>query len=478
MFKLISCVILCLSFPVASNAAGDFREALDGDDVSIVEAMLAEDPALLEKPISVHESIQKRPLLYAVDAKNYPMVRALLAAGADPDVVSPNGWKPLTSVAQGNDLEGLRVLLDGGATKEKTSSNQTYESPLEIAAREGHLEIVKELIDRGLSVDDGHALSVAVGYKHWSVARFLLNRGADPNRGYAFTTAAERAPLAIVELMLEHGADPNAKFYYGGALERATGDLEKVKLLVAAGAKINGLLEDGDRPLHTAASKGNVAVVVFLLEQNAEVNVHKADRQTPLDSAIRNGHAEVVKLLLDAGAERTLHAEVALGDVAQVEAALDHGADVNQAVAGDYAPQLIHTAIKFEQPEMLELLLEKGADVDATIGDVSALHQAVGQRSIALVKVLLDAGADANPVLFEHGYGMQDLTPLHFIASEKYPYFGKSDSASPDVELAIAKLLLDNGADPTLEFEVGLTALRLAESEGKTHLVELLKNYE
>ena len=473
MLKLISCVSLCLSFPLVLNAEDDLRQAINKGDVAVVKAMLEERPELLNEPISVYSS----PLACVISEKKHAMLRLLLEAGADPN---SDEAKPLGRAILYHDLESVRILLDAGARIKKAKEHSGDRSTLEIAAGEGQLEIVEELLDRGASVDDGQTLDIAIGYKRWKVVRLLLDRGADPNKGYAFTTAAERAPLEIVKLMLDLGADAKTEGAYGNALAEATGDLEKVKLLVASGANVNGSLRGGIRALHTAAERGNVDVVAFLLDQNADVNAlaEGGGDRTPLDFAIIKGRKKVVQQLLVAGAERTLHADVALGNLKEVKTACANGADVNQAFSGDYAPQLIHTAIKFEQTEMLKLLIALGADVDAVMMDESALHLAVEQRSVPLVKILLDAGANANAALFEHGYGMGNLTPLHFIAGEDpRNRKAKRTPESDEVDFVIAKLLLDNGADPTLDSQIG-TPLEAAKNHGRKRLLELMQQFK
>ena len=475
MFKLIGCVslCLCLCFPLVLNAEDDLRQAINEGNVAAVKAMLEERPELLDEPISVYSS----PLACVISEKRRAMLHLLLEAGADPNSDVAN---PLHRAIVYHDLESVRILLDAGARIKKAKKHSGDRSTLETAAGEGQLEIVKELLDRGASIDGGQTLEIAIGYKHWKVVKLLLDRGADPNKDYAFTTAAERAPSEIVKLMLELGADAKTESAYGNALAEATGDLEKVKLLVASGANVNGSLRNGIRALHTAAERGNIDVVAFLLDQNADVNALAEDGgdRTPLDFAIIKGHKKVVEQLLVAGAERTLHADVALGNLEEVKAAFANGADVNQAFSGDYAPQLIHTAIKFEQTEMLKLLIAKGADVDAVMMDESALHQAVEERSVPLVKILLDANANANAALFMHGYGMGELTPLHFIASgAPRNRKAKRTPESDEVDLVIARLLLDNGADPTLDSQIG-TPLKAAKDHERERLLQLMQQYK
>ena len=183
--------------------------------------------------------------------------------------------------------------------------------------------------------------------------------------------------------------------------------------------------------------------------------------------------------MLVSGADRTLHAEVAAGDLDEVKHALENGADVNLAMPSDYAPQLIHTAIKFKRDKILKLLLEKGANADAKIGDDSALHQAVEQRSVVLTKLLLDHGANPNVAYSSSRYVMKRAAPLHILArgelsGQTQAGAAKTNPKTQQTEIEIAKLLLKSGANPSLVAEMNRTALQLAEIY-KPHLVALLQ---
>ena len=472
--RLICCV-LCLSSCV--NADDNFLTVLQGKDTDQAKSMLAENPTLLEQEMECGWSKPMRPLVYATSQKNYAMMKVLIDAGADLNAANRD-WSPIGMAARWNDLVGLRLLLDAGAKNQIQRKYSTRGSTaLAVAAGQGHRKIVDELLGRGISVNDGDVLAQATYGKKWELVKFLLDRGADPKHDEVFVYATEVAPLEIVKLLVEHGADANAQRFYGGALAMACNEIEKVKLLVTAGADVNGSKQNGVRPLHRAALWGNLEVVKFLLSKNADVNVKKKDGQTPLDLAIRRGHLAVVKRLLDAGADRTTHANVALAELDAVKLALANGVDVNLALPSDYAPQLIHTAIKFERDKVLKFLLDKGANVDAKIGDVTALHQAVTQKSLVLTKLLLDHGADPNVVFDEFRYGTGSLTPLHILAGGRINSELDKETAKlkdQQTEVAIAKLLLKSGADKNLKSEMGQTALQIAQ-QYKNHLVPLLR---
>jgi ankyrin repeat protein len=101
--------------------------------------------------------------------------------------------------------------------------------------------------------------------------------------------------------------------------------------------------------------------------------------------------------------------------------------------------------------EAINLLLDSGADVNlpGSTGDnwdATPLQHAILQRQPAVVRLLLDRGADLN-----RGAG-GSLTPLFLAAGDTDP--------------AILKLLLAHGADPTVEDENGATPLSRAVSAG------------
>ncbi len=118
----------------------------------------------------------------------------------------------------------------------------------------------------------------------------------------------------------------------------------------------------------------------------------------------------------------------------------------------------LHFAAFFGQDDALALLLARGADVDARgTGWMTgtALNSAASRRRAAITALLLDAGADVNATQ------AQGFTSLH--------------SAAHNGDAELTAILLSRGADPALRTDDGRDALSLAEENGDAATVELLR---
>jgi ankyrin repeat protein len=115
----------------------------------------------------------------------------------------------LGAAAYEGHLEVVRLLLDQGATLNIPSTR--YGSVLGAAAYGGHLAVVSLLLEKGLDVNIeggnyGSALRAAAHESHLDVVRLLLEKGADiimGNYGSALGTAASGGNLEIVRLLLD-----------------------------------------------------------------------------------------------------------------------------------------------------------------------------------------------------------------------------------------------------------------------------------
>jgi ankyrin repeat protein len=177
--------------------------------------------------------------------------------------------------------------------------------------------------------------------------------------------------------LLEDGADPNvrdavtqpavtAAAYFG--LEKTVG------ALVASGADLRALDNDGGGPLHAAAYGGHVGIVRLLLDRGVGVNdAARADGMTPVAYAAVRGHVRVIRVLLE------------------------RHADVNVADSGGNSP-LLHAAMR-GRLTAVRLLLESGANVNAASKHGwTPLMAAAWEGDASVVAELLKRGASATLV--------------------------------------------------------------------------------
>jgi uncharacterized protein len=170
--------------------------------------------------------------------------------------------------------------------------------------------------------------------------------------------------------------------------------------------------------------------------------------------ALYSGDLDRARELL--GPDETLSAPeaAAFGRTNRLRELLDVDPDNANAWTDDGFTAL-HLAIFGGREETARLLVERGADLEALSKNeqvvVRPLHTAAFVRSPALARVLLDAGADPNSRA-EH-----DFTALH--------------SAAQNNDVELARLLLDRGADPSLTTEGGKTPADYTSSDEMAAIV-------
>ena len=142
----------------------------------------------------------------------------------------------------------------------------------------GRGEVITVLLGRGADVntqDNGGVspLLYAVGAQNVGMAKMLAANGADLE---AESRLNQMTPLLLA---IEHH------------------DIEAIRVLLDAGAKVNGTNRDGLTPLMAASEKGQADVVQILLSRGAEVKDRDVKDRTALMLAQKNGHGKVVKPL-------------------------------------------------------------------------------------------------------------------------------------------------------------------------------------
>jgi ankyrin repeat protein len=178
--------------------------------------------------------------------------------------------------------------------------------------------------------------------------------------------------------------------------------------------------------------------------------------ETPVIAALYNGRMDVVDTLVDAGAPLDLFAAAALGRGGIVETSLAENPDgVNQRSFDGWTP--LHLASFFGHPDVVEILLVRGADINARSANSmtnTPLHAAVAGGRVEAALALIDAGAEVNAA---DGGGH---TPLHIAAEAGY--------------VPIVESLLRRKADPFALDAEDRTPLARAAARNHAEVIDLI----
>ncbi|CAL8100802.1 unnamed protein product [Calicophoron daubneyi] len=265
------------------------------------------------------ESSMETALTLACSGGYVELVQLLLERGADREHRDKKSNTPLHTAVYANQRAVVALLLDYGAEIE-AQVDRTKDTALSIACSHGRLEIVEELLNRGANkehrnISDYTPLSLAASGGYVEVIQLLLRHGAEINSRTGSKLGISPLMLAsmnghtnAVRLLLEHGSDINAHIETNRntALTLACfqGRHEVVNLLVERKANIEHRAKTGLTPLMEAASGDYVEVGMILLEHGADVNAAPvpSSRDTALTIAADKGNAKFVNLLLEKGA--------------------------------------------------------------------------------------------------------------------------------------------------------------------------------
>jgi ankyrin repeat protein len=220
----------------------------------------------------------------------------------------------------------------------------------------------------------------------------------------------------------------------------------------------------GDFSLYHAAQAGDAAQVSDLLAAGAEVDL-PIHIDTPLHAAATAGHADAAALLIDAGAnlERfgvlgtPLHVAATAGHIDVVRLLIAKGADLEAITYGGtplaYAADQGHA-------DIVAALISAGAEMDG--GDEGHRPIVVAARAgyFGIVRLLVSVGADVRLI----DGSSCDYTALHYVAEQG--------------DLAMARELLQAGADPNSRGTKGETPITLASRRGNHILVALLTSLQ
>uniref|UniRef100_A0A665UCY1 Kinase D-interacting substrate of 220 kDa B-like n=1 Tax=Echeneis naucrates TaxID=173247 RepID=A0A665UCY1_ECHNA len=379
----------------------------------------------------------------------------------------------LFSHVEEENLPALRAHLD--RFKEVDGRSDNGQTPLMLAAEQGSLEIVQELIRRGANVnlddvDCWSALISAAKEGHLEVVKELLENSAyiehrDMGGWTALTWAAYKGRIEVTKVLLEHGANPNTTGQYSVypiIWAAGRGHATIVKVLLQNGAKVNCSDKYGTTPLIWASRKGHFDCVMHLLESGADVDQEGANSMTALIVAVKGGYTEVVKELLkrnpnvnmtDKDGNTALMIAAKEGYTEIVQDLLDAGTYVN--IPDRSGDTVLIGAVRGGHVEIVRALLHKYADIDIRGQDnKTALYWAVEKGNATMVRDILQCNPDTETCTND------GETPLI--------------KATKMRNIDIVELLLDKGAKVSAVDKRGDTPLHIAIRGRSRRLAELL----
>ncbi len=319
-------------------------------------ATLLYNAAKLGKELIVHRLLRHGakvisqdypPLIVAAEAGHSKIVELLLDYRADVNATDADGNTALHLAASQGHVYAVKKLLAKQANPSLT--NRFRETPLEMALGNGHKTVSEDLLNAGTPVDVFSAIALgdttrvkkelerdatlvtqtkreltplhlAAREGNLEIVRVLLEKGAPvnarsrPDGGETpLYLATRNGRTEVLGALLEAKADANLMVAVQGAKAPALyfavvgGHVKIVELLLAAGADVNVLCEvkgvEGT-PLLFAAGQRQLAIARMLIDAKADVNFRKnINTPTALIDAARNGDSDMVLLLINAKAD-------------------------------------------------------------------------------------------------------------------------------------------------------------------------------
>ncbi len=398
--------------------------------MKIIEAVIANDADEVRRQVRRVKNLNRRQdngytlLGFAAKSNADRVIAPLIEAGALP--TANESLHPLYLAASEGSDAALDALLEA-----RQWEDAPLQGAVEAAALQGKVGSLRLLLEKaGASATPGALCSAAMAGRV-DTLRLLLDHGGNPaafDGGRSALHVAARASYPqLVQEILDRGVNANlrdsqqrtplmyaALEHYGRRLERARmRQTERELADPHSGVKLlSGSMAALPSPKKT---------ISVLLAAGADPALIDQDGHTALEIIVQDGRKLdpwLEKTLFAAGSPpiddwqiRLMKAKTA-GEVAEL---LSTGRDPNFTTARGSSP--LTSASRRGNPDIVNLLLNTGADPNRADHDEVPLMAAIAGKSLEVVQLLLDAGA--NPNAHNPNDENREL-PLRFAKSMRY----------------------------------------------------------
>ncbi len=259
-------------------------------------------------------------LVDAIRGSDYASV-ARLADRSTTNTLLPDGSTPLSWAVETQDPRMVRLLLESGAKPD--AARNAAAAPLLLACEHGDAEVLALLLDARPDVRRARADGIA-----------------------PLAPCAARASTAILTRLLDAGAEVDHTDAVGQTAlmhAAAAGRVDNLQLLLARGAAINRATPNGFTALFFALKSGNPAASMAMLQAGGDAKHVGPEGTTAVQLAMYQGDFAFAATMVERG-----------------------GADLVALDRGGH--NLLHAAVLAKQPQLVALLLARGADATAVTG--------------------------------------------------------------------------------------------------------------
>jgi ankyrin repeat protein len=413
--------------------AKDLLEAFRAGDATAIAEVHAYNRGARSTAFALHDAQLVLARAYGFDS--WPRLKAFVDGATKGSVmIKPaelassnrrNTWDVIVAACAG-DVVTLRRLLEQNPRLAR--AEYWYAPAIHFAAREGHLEAVRLLLDAGADpesngLNDRNLIEMARERGYEQIAQML-----EEERERRGRVVAQPADHPI------HRASALGETDVVGAL------LDADATLLNRGARC------GITPLQCAVLGGRPQVVNLLLDRGANIHARTPRDLEAIDFAFWGERGpsvndDIVRLLVSRGATYDVTIASALGDIAGVRQMLDDSPSrISETRPSGRRP--LSAAVEFGHDDIARLLLESGAEPrweepDAPSG--TSVHLASRMGNLAMVKLLLEHGADPNEAIDSAA------SPIAFATTPELRALIESHGGEPiqDDEEVVKSLLAD-----------------------------------